>query len=155
MHSTVCSEPWWRATCTIPPSSYKKIWTSWNVIQHFTPFYEQSVGQFSLNSDSVWSSLESPYHQRWLLIGQRRVSLRKCKFHILASLTACPTALPRFFELTNVHTLPTSLRTSESYDVWPLHSMSMAGMSACNLYFLNSLFRQHIFSLGNVYTTKA
>ena len=155
MHSTVRSELWWRASCMSPISSYKQIWTSWIVIQHFTLFHEQSVGQFRLKSDSVWSSLESPYHHRWLLIGQRRLPLWKCKFHIVVSLMACPTALLQFFELTTDNTLPTSLRTSESYDVWSLHNISMAGMSACNLYFLNCLFRQHVFSLRNVYRTKA
>jgi len=56
-------------------------------------------------------------------------------------------ALPQFSALTTDNTLPTSLRTSESYDVWPLHNISMAGKIACNLYFLNSLFRQHIYFL--------
>jgi len=155
MHSTVRFVLWWRTTCTSPPSSHKQIWTRWNVIQQFTLFNEQSVEQLRLKSDSVWSSLSLRYHHRWLLIGQRRLSLRKCKFHILGSLMACPTALPKFSEPTTDNTLPNSLRTSESYDVWPLLKISMAGMVACNLYFLNSLFRQHIFSLSNVYRTKA
>ena len=131
--------------------------TNSNKVKRYTTIYAilQSVGQFRLKSDAVWSSLESPYHHRWLLIGQRRLPLQKYKFHILASLMACPTALPKFSELTTDNTLLTSLRTSESYDVWPLHKISMASMVACNLYFLNSLFRQHIFSLRNVYRTKA
>jgi len=143
-------------TCNLHiPSIF--IQTNLNKVKRYTTVYAilQSVGQFRLKSDSVWSSLESTYHHRWLLIGQRRLSLQKCKFYILASLMVCPTALPKFSELTTENTLPTSLRTYESYDVWPLHKISMAGMVACNLYFLNSLFSQHIFSLSNVYRTKA
>ena len=161
MHSTVRFELWWRATCISPP--YKQIWTRWNVTQQFTQLYEQCravSSEVGLHMIVAAVSVSPP------LITNRPKTLITAKMLIpyyqfthgvsySTSLMACPTALPQFSELTTDNTLPTSLRNSESYEVWPLHNISMAGMFACNLCFLNSLFRQHIFSPSNVYKTKA
>lgn len=152
-----CSPFWTGMTCNLhTPSLF--VQTNLNnekCYRTIYAFYEQSVASF-VWSRTLCNRRWSPrYHHRWLLIDRRMLSLRECKFHILASLMACLTALPQFSKLTTDNTLPTSLRTSASYDVWPPHKISMAGMVACNLYFLNSLFRQHIFSLSNVYRTKS